>query len=228
MLYAALGDSITYGYASSTEETRFAGRVVSSLSKQDKVNLYVHAKPGWTSRRLLKTLQDVPKCIWDEAQLITIMVGGNDLLKALPWLIDGKLRHLGQVTRNLHRNLTEIVRLVKRPQSKIVLATIYNPFPNSAVAEECVEALNKAIRLVVRQEDLILADVRQQFFSREHHFVGGYRRGLVRDFRIFGNPIHPNDEGHLEIARTVLRSYRRSVVQNRMKSRKSSQGRQNT
>lgn len=228
MLYAALGDSITYGYASSTEETRFAGRVVSSLSKQDKVNLYVHAKPGWTSKRLLKTLRDVPECIWDEAQLITIMVGGNDLLKALPWLIDGKRRQLGRVTRNLHQNLTEIVRLVKRPQSKIVLATIYNPFPNSAVAEECVEALNKAIRLVVRQEDLILADVRQQFFSREDNFVGGYKRGLVRDFRIFGNPIHPNDEGHLEIARTVLRSYRRSVVQNRMKSRKSSQGRQNT
>lgn len=222
MMYAALGDSITFGYSSTTDAQRFVGHIQSSLSKQEKVNVYLHAKPGWTSKQLLKSLGDVPECIWDEARLVTLMVGGNDLLRVTPWLLDGSRRHLIKAADKLHENLTQIVDLVQRPQSKIVLATLYNPFPNSIVAEECVETLNKAIRTVARQKRLILADVRQNYFGKEEKYVDGYKRGQVRDFRIVGNPIHPNDAGHLAIARTILRAYRRALARSRSAGRKSS------
>jgi len=211
MLYAALGDSITHGYSSSSEEKRFVNHIQQNLSKRQKLNLYVHAKAGWTSKQLLKSLSSIPDCIWDEAKLITLMVGGNDLLRIAPWLLDGSRRPLYKAADRLYENIVEIASIVQRPQSKIVVATLYNPFPNSMAAEECVEALNKAIRTAVRRKKLLLADVRQQYLGKEQQYISGYKQGNIKDFRFFGNPIHPNDAGHLTIARTILRAYRQSL-----------------
>jgi lysophospholipase L1-like esterase len=221
MLYAALGDSITFGYSSTSEDKRYVHQVQTSLSKQQRINLYVHAKPGWTSKQLLKSLQDVPDCIWDEAGLVTLMIGGNDLLRVTPWLIDGSRGPLMKAADRLLENISKIVEIVERPGSKIVIATLYNPFPNSIVAEECVETLNKAIKAAARRHKLLIADVRQNYFGKEDRFVDRYKRGNIRDFRIRNNPIHPNDAGHLAIARTILGVYRRAIARSRVKRTKS-------
>lgn len=220
MLYAALGDSITHGYCATDDTNSYVSRIRSALSKQGPVSLYLLAKPGWTSRQLLKVMRSTPSCIWDEARLVTIVVGGNDILKAAPWLIDGNTSRMIKVADKLYENLTEIVRLIKRPQSTIVLGTLYNPFPNSMLCEEFTDILNKSIRLVAQREKVGLADIRQQFRNHEQQLVDGYRRGQIRDIRIRGNPIHPNDHGHEAIARAVLRAYRRSFATTRAARRK--------
>lgn len=223
MLYTALGDSITHGYSSTSEEKRFVNQVRNSLSKQQKFNLYVHAKAGWTSKQLLKSLQTVPDAIWDETRLFTLMVGGNDLLRISPWLLDGSHRPLYKAADRLYDNIVEIVELVSRPQAKFVIATLYNPFPSSLVAEECVDSLNKAIRAAARKKRLLVADIRNQYLGKEDRYIGGFKTGNIRDFRLIGNPIHPNDAGHLTIARTILRTYRQSIARNRISRRRSSQ-----
>lgn len=216
MLYAALGDSITYGYSSSSDQSRYVTLIQSSLAKQQPVNLFLHAKPGWTSRQLLKAARRVPDVIWAEARLVTIMIGGNDLLHAIPWLIDGNSSRLIKVADKVRENVSELVHLVKRPSSIVLLGTLYNPFPNSFLAEEYTEAINKSIRSIAQRERVHLADVRKHFYRREHEFVDGYRQGKIRDIRLIGNPIHPNDDGHEAIARVFLRTYRRSVANARV------------
>ncbi|WP_067934823.1 SGNH/GDSL hydrolase family protein [Alicyclobacillus kakegawensis] len=221
MLYAALGDSITYGYCASSEKARYVNRIQAALSKQERVNMFVRAKPGWTSRQLLKSLKDVPECIWGEARLVTILIGGNDFLKAMPWLLDGNHGRLLRVAGQVQDNLTEIVQTVRSPDSTILIGTMYNPFPNSLVAKECIDTLNQVIGHVATRERLILADVRGRYYGNEHEFVDCYRRGQLRDFRIRNNPIHPNDKGHAAISSVFLAAYRRSLAQTRRTTRRS-------
>lgn len=211
MLYAALGDSITFGYVASPEK-RFTTRIQSTLAKRQRVSMFVHARPGWTSKQLLRSLKKVPTAIWDEASVITILIGGNDLLRHVPWLLGGDTGRSIKVADRLRENLTEIIRTVRRPHTKILVSTIYNPFPNYLLAAECTTIINKSIRLAVHRENGILVDTHAVFLGKEHRFVEGYRGGELRDFKLRGNPIHPNDAGHEAIARAFLHAYRNATT----------------
>jgi lysophospholipase L1-like esterase len=221
MIYAALGDSITYGYSATSDEHTYVSRIQASLAKQQQpVNLYLHAKPGWTSRQLLKSLAKTPSCIWEEAKVITLLVGGNDMLRAAPWLLDSNPGHMVKVADAFYENITEIIQLVRRPHSVLILGTVYNPFPNSLMCEEYTDVLNRSIRLAAEREGAVLADIRRTFRNRESKLIEGYRRGQLRDMRLRGNPIHPNDAGHALIARQFLVAYHRSLAKKRGTRRK--------
>ncbi|MCF8565968.1 SGNH/GDSL hydrolase family protein [Alicyclobacillus tolerans] len=211
MLYAALGDSITYGYSAEDENARYVNRIQSSLSRKQPVNLFLHAKPGWTSKQLLKESRKVPDVIWAEARLITIMVGGNDVLRHAPWLLDGGTTRIFKVADKLRDNLEELIDLVRGPKCTIVLGTLYNPFPKSVMVERYLDVINQSIRSVAQREKLPLADIAKHFVRREGQFIDGYKRGKMTDMRIIGNPIHPNDKGHEAIAQIFLRAYQRST-----------------
>lgn len=208
MLYVALGDSISYGYSSTRHSRSFPQRIARSLSQAQKVNVYLQAKPGWTSRQLLKSLDAVQPCIWDEAKLVTLMVGGNDLLRASPWALNGNHGYVVRVADRYHQNLCEIVERAKRPQSKFIISTLYNPFPNSLVAEEYTALVNNAVRRVAKKYGLILVELDKAMSGKEARLVDGYKRGTIKDFRLRGNPIHPNDAGHAVIASKFVSAYR--------------------
>lgn len=212
VLYVALGDSVTYGYSATNNRRSYVQRIARSLSKQERVNVYLHAKPGWTSARLLKSVKSVQPSIFDEAKLTTLMVGGNDLLRSSPFLLNGNHSHLMKVADRYYQNLTNIVELAYRPGTRFIIATLYNPFPNSVLAEEYTGLVNDCVRRVARRYNLLLADIAARFDGKEFRFVEGYKRGSIRDFRIRGNPIHPNDAGHGAIAQGFLAMYRRAGV----------------
>lgn len=100
MIYLALGDSITFGYESSSDENRYVNQLLQKLNKVQRTSLHVQAKPGWTASQLLRALEKTPACILQEAELITLMIGGNDLLKTLPWFLDDPAEAQGRLTRS--------------------------------------------------------------------------------------------------------------------------------
>jgi lysophospholipase L1-like esterase len=215
LLYAALGDSITYGYEATTDDAAYVARFVKSLSRNQTVNLFLHAKPGWTSKHLVKSLPKVPDCIWKEAKLISIMVGGNDLLRASPWVLSGSLANAQNAVRRYQENLDQIINTVRKPHSICIISTLYNPFPNSELAEEYIGTLNRSILHIADQYRLVVADVAKVFRNREARYIKGYKQGSLRDMRLIGNPIHPNDEGHAAIAKAFLLAYRRATAKQR-------------
>ncbi len=209
MLYAALGDSITFGYSASQDERSFVARVRRALARKGNVSLYTCAKPGWTSKQLLRAVRRTPECIWDEARVVTILIGGNDLLWAAPWLVESNPGHVMKVAGRLYDNLTEVVECVSRPTSTVILCTIYNPFPNSLLAAEYTNALNRSIRRVAKRHHLRIVDLDAVFQGREEALIDGYQRGQIRDIKLRGNPVHPNDTGHQRIAQALLSVYKR-------------------
>ncbi len=214
-MYAALGDSITYGYEATADDAAYVARFVKSLSKNQNVNLFLHAKPGWTSKHLVKSLPKVPDCIWKEAKVISIMVGGNDLLRASPWVLSGSLTNAQKVVQRFHENLEKIVHTVRKPNNTCIIATLYNPFPNSDLAEEYISKVNRSILHIADRYRLAVADVAKVFRNREERYIKGYKQGSLRDMRFIGNPIHPNDEGHAAIAKAFLAAYRRATAKPR-------------
>jgi lysophospholipase L1-like esterase len=201
---------VTYGYSSTDQKKSYVERFARSISKTKKVNVYLHAKPGWTSTKLLKSMESLQSSIFEEAGIVTLMVGGNDLLRSSPFLLNGNHAHLLKVADRYYQNLVEIVCLAKRPHSRFMIATLYNPFPNSMMASEYTRLVNDCVRRVARRYNLHLVDLAARFQGKESRFVEGYRRGTIKDFRIIGNPVHPNDTGHAAIARAFLETHQRT------------------
>ncbi|RIV24565.1 SGNH/GDSL hydrolase family protein [Alicyclobacillaceae bacterium I2511] len=214
MLYVALGDSVTFGYSATRVEQSFVRRLQRFWTRpQRPVHVYLQAKPGWTSKQLLRSLADVQDSVFAEAKVTTLMIGGNDLLRGAPWLINGNHARMLKIAEQLNDHVQQIVQHVRTLGPQMMIATLYNPFPQSLLAVEYTQIVNRLVRRVAHRNGLLLADVAQAFEGREQEWIEGYRLGRMKDFRLIGNPVHPNNAGHAAIAQVFIRAWRQAHPQ---------------
>ncbi len=205
MIYLALGDSITYGLDATDDDEHYVRKLKKKLNERQRTSLYVHAKPGWTASQLLKSLERIPPCIIEEAGLVSVFIGGNDLIKALPWFLNDRDKALARLRASFLPPVQEIVRQVKlNSEAMILLCSQYNPFPQSELAEFAVVGLNEMLAKIAREEGCLLVPVHKYYGGKESDFVHRYRRGALEDFRLLRNPIHPNNLGHTQIADAIF------------------------
>ncbi len=229
-LYIALGDSLSFGVgASDAKTTSFVGRVHESLGPAiELLNLGV---PGATSDDLLsngtldRALSEITQRDGDtdpanDVQLVTLEIGGNDLLALYgSFVLTGICPDVEtgfqkpecvqplQTTLGHYRpNLTTILdRLAAAdPAVPIVLLTLYNPFGHvpkfGEIGDLSIEGLpdtpfpegiNDIMRAVAAgRSDVTVVDVYGPF------------HGHTPDF-IFADGIHPNDAGYAAMADAV-------------------------
>ena len=208
MIYLALGDSITHGYDASDEEHRFVTVLTRKLNKVERTSLYMQAKPGWTSAQLLRSLDKVPECVIAEAAIVTLMIGGNDLLKALPWFLDDEEAGNKKLRASFLPTVHAIVEHTKRnPDAVFMICTVYNPFPKSELAQRAISGLNGILREAATAYSCLLVPVDEWYGGEEGTLVNRFKRGKLQDLRLVRNPIHPNDKGHARIADAVFNTY---------------------
>ncbi|MHB1683575.1 MAG: SGNH/GDSL hydrolase family protein [Bacilli bacterium] len=218
MIYLALGDSITHGYDASDEEHRFVTVLTRKLNKVERTSLYMQAKPGWTSAQLLRSLDKVPECVIAEAAIVTLMIGGNDLLKALPWFLDDEEAGNKKLRASFLPTVHAIVEHTKRnPDAVFMICTVYNPFPKSELAQRAISGLNGILREAATAYSCLLVPVDEWYGGEEGTLVNRFKRGELQDFRLVRNPIHPNDKGHVRIADAVFNTYMEIHKQRRAK-----------
>jgi len=208
MIYTALGDSITAGRDASVPWNAYPQRIARTLRMRGvQVQPRVFAKSGWSSRELTSALLGAGLLAAADSDVVTIWVGGNDLIEAARRVLQGapmsgietSLLHYGQNVRQI----VEGVRGVSR--ARIVVCTQFNPFPNSPVAAEAVARLNEATYAAAGELRVQAAPVHRWFAGRESRLIDGYGNGRVEvAVRRPLVPVHPNDEGHRAIADGLL------------------------
>ena len=188
--YLALGDSLAAGYKAIPVTKGY----VYELYREGAFDTVPHtlfanaAVPGATSAHVLQ--HQVPQAI--EAfrpDVITLTVGGNDLLR----ILDGA--NPGVVLAEFQSNLTQIFLALRTalPTTRIYVSNLYT-VPQIAGADQIVPFFNQIVAGVAAVFGVPVADVYAAFLGRH---------GLLLIERQGADPfeVHPTNKGYREIAR---------------------------
>jgi acyl-CoA thioesterase-1 len=225
-VYLALGDSLAVGVGASDPSTiGYVARAYSSLrtserfgdSGLDLVNVGV---AGATSTDVVQAGGQLDSAIeeitsrrengsaTDDVEIITIDIGGNDLLSLVspgsPCLESASVEPcraaFGEVLSAIQTNLTDILQRLRNaaPEAIIVAVDLYNPYSGTGdirepIADIGIGQANGVIAAVTANPDLRVqtASVFQLFSGRGLQWVAP-------------DGIHPNDNGHAVIAEALL------------------------
>ncbi len=195
----AAGDSLTQGVGDSTNSGGYIPYLTDDLENEKTIrnaNFENFGVRGNRTDQLLKRLQDKKlQSSIEEADLIILTIGGNDLMKVVkenfsnlrldPFLI-GQKRFAEQ--------LQEIFKSIRNgnQEAPIVLVGLYNPFFNwFADVEEMNQIVDEWNResnsIVERDGNAYFVDIHDIFLNNEENL-------LYTDY------FHPNDRGYQLIA----------------------------
>ncbi|WP_202080044.1 GDSL-type esterase/lipase family protein [Caldalkalibacillus salinus] len=201
LFYIALGDSLTAGIGSSVEDylrlNAFVPQLVEQLRSEQGVYVENHGIPGITSGQLLTYLQEGPGMTQklNQANLITITIGGNDLLSALN-TEDIDENHLQTRLQQYRKNLSTIIEhiVLFNDTAAIYVMDLYLPFPEE-------HALHETGTEVIPTFNAIVQDVVEAYTNVHRVSVYDTFYGHAQDYtHINEQDVHPNDEGYRLIA----------------------------
>ncbi len=194
--YMALGDSLTAGYAAHPVTAGFVYRLYQANVIDDMNHmLFCNAGvPGAPSQDVLSFQVPQVKLFFKNTgqpyrKVITLTVGGNDMLKILDGVSPGLV--LATFGGNLAAILGELS--TEFPDARIYVSNLYDPllpFPNEA---QLVSAINQVISNVVSIfPNAVLVDVFSAF--------DGQNGLLLMERRDSGMQIHPTNAGYQVMA----------------------------
>lgn len=199
--HLALGDSIIRGYGVNDNET-FVSRFSHQLSvligkKVDSMNAGVN---GITSNELVGLIADGHfDTEITKANIITINIGGNDVLKGAQKLnYSNALKSFDELQSTYVKNLSEISNQIKQlnPQATVLFLELYNPLsPNDAlfsIADPLLPKWNIKIYEVAKQHPGAIVIETTEVINSDN------RQNLSVD------GIHPNSQGHAAISELMI------------------------
>lgn len=212
--YTALGNSIAFGVGATINYgyVNYFRDFLATLFPC--VNLNNRANSGFASSDLLHQLQTDTSTreAVKKADLITISIGGGDLLDCFPQPLPTIPACLSNAVATFAQNWPLIMREIRkrnRSHAEIFVMTVYNPFrgddPNFNTAEVFIQQINNVIKANRSTCHYKVVDVHADFLGQ----FTNTRQWRVCTWTHFcevpipPNPPdpHPTDSGHLEIAR---------------------------
>lgn len=238
--YVALGDSIAGGYGlDDVQEESYVGRVAAALEdRYGTVRLKNFGENGLRSDELLEILEDEDneqhasymEAI-QEADLITLSIGSNDLLQYLSRDVDlQNLKKNGdrlftEACRKFSENIPGILDVISRnaPNAQLFVNNIYNPCNDISfgISEEAAENLEQMAEQYIQKINRGFETKRVQsvFNPKKKTGKNPQRYTLVdvkgafedSDEKLINMMIswrsidpHPNREGHRVIAELII------------------------
>jgi len=215
--YVAIGDSLATGAGA---ERGYAERYAEQLDADTEATLHFAnlARDGATSADLLAGLRDDPRfaAALSGADVVTINIGGNDLLGAQQQIAMGQCVDdacLHEVVDTLAQNwdaiIAELDTLVPA-DTALVTMDLYNPFVADMRALGVLERLtpfldtvNAHIRHSAEQNGMTVVPVHETFNGGDGMGDPAVQ-GLIAPDRV-----HPSDAGHAAIAELLADVMRR-------------------
>ncbi|WNR42203.1 GDSL-type esterase/lipase family protein [Paenibacillus roseipurpureus] len=194
--YVAFGDSLTVGYGAEEGQgfvSVYRHRLECQLAVP--VSLCHAGTNGATTAQLLETLESDLQLQKDiqEANLITITAGGNDLIQAaIPFFYDGDNSVLKTALQTYESNYRKIVHQIEQLRQGIqtpyllVLIGLYNPIPQIPDAAYWIQRFNLFLRKL-EQPHIQVVQVYDNFVDQAAQFLSE-------------DAIHPNGLGYEQLA----------------------------
>lgn len=210
--YTALGNSIAFGEGATINYgyVNYFRDFFATIFRC--VNLDNQANPGFTSSDLLhqlKTDADAQEAV-KRANLITIGIGGNDLLKCLLQPTPIIPACLSNAVATFAQNWPLIMKEIRkriRSHAEIFVMTLYNPFKGDEtqffnLAETAIQNINNVIKANRSTLHYEVVDVHGDFLGQFTNTTQ-WKVCTLTHFCELNTPRdpHPTDSGHLEIAR---------------------------
>lgn len=210
-LYLALGDSIAAGIATSLPRVRgypwllrdLIEKAGTAQGQPASVTLDDLAVPGetvssfLTGDQLKRAQADIQAAVARGAQIraVTVTLGGNDMLNLMQASAEQKQAGLDAFKRDYPAALTAIKSALGGASPAIVVTTYYDLTegdPNQQGSDAWwLAQFNNVIRQTAAQQGAKLADLEPAF------------RGHIADWTWYPSDVHPNNDGHAEIAKLV-------------------------
>ncbi|ALS38085.1 lysophospholipase L1-like esterase [Enterococcus rotai] len=224
--YTAIGDSLTEGIGDLTNSGGFVPLVANDLQEQYHLNGVQtdnFGKNGDRSDQILKRIKknkDIQKGL-ASADLITLTVGGNDLMKVIKGDVfrltkDSFKKPLKSYQKEVEKLLTEIRKY--NEEAPIYVLGIYNPFylyfPDITEMQEIVDNWNDGTKEIVTAEknayfipinDLLYKGVGDQvgIVSSEATATSSSEHDIKNNALYEEDHFHPNNLGYQIMASAV-------------------------
>lgn len=208
--YLALGDSVAFGVgASSPEQLGYPGVFYSKYLKKVRPEISTYknfALPGETfasfsnrsksQSQLDRTLEELEtsRKAGHKVSLITLTIGGNDLLAARAKSQIEKAAILEQLDSNFQAILAQLGPRLAESKTELIITTYYNPFGGLAEGEDAlwVKRFNQIIQKRAAEYKFKVADFFEPVLGQEKNLTW-IERG----------DIHPNVAGHAALAKAL-------------------------
>lgn len=203
--YLALGDSLTRGIGDEYGQGGYTGRLVDAMERWPAITAVMLDNRGKNGRRSEKVLELLARGHYDEelqvADLITITVGGNDVMKVVKKDIFALKKEMFDEARGpFAARYSEMVREIRlrNEEVPIILIGFYNPF--SIVTDEftpfesIIQEWNEEMRHVAE------ADTKACFVPIDDLFTSNADLVYHTDF------FHPNANGYERMTERMIDS----------------------
>ncbi len=199
--YVALGDSLTTGVGILPFDPGFVERYedLTQGKLNRPISLYKHDKVGATTSDLLQSLRsdDFIKTVLRHADIITITIGGNDLIRAGKAFLQNKdetvlFQALDTSIKNISSIITILNELVSKYEGPFIirLTNLYNPFPQVTQVDTWVQKFNEHLQKFSSISNLKVANIYSIFENDTENLLST-------------DGIHPNRKGYEQMARAV-------------------------
>ncbi|HEM4050244.1 TPA: SGNH/GDSL hydrolase family protein [Streptococcus suis] len=216
--YVALGDSLTEGVGDTTGQGGFVPLLAQSLTNDYgyEVDYQNFGISGNTSNQILKRMKEKQelKTALQEANLLTITVGGNDLRKVIIKNIANlKLSTFDKPAKEYGKRLESIIQVARKdnPSLPIYVVGIYNPFflslPELTEMQFIVDKWNTTTEeTVAKYENVYFVGINDLLYRGLEGEAGisQLNQSQSNNLLFEEDQFHPNNTGYEIIKKAVL------------------------
>ncbi|NQJ68265.1 SGNH/GDSL hydrolase family protein [Streptococcus suis] len=216
--YVALGDSLTEGVGDTTGQGGFVPLLAQSLTNDYgyEVDYQNFGISGNTSNQILKRMKEKQelKLALQEANLLTITVGGNDLRKVIIKNIANlKLSTFDKPAKEYGKRLESIIQVARKdnPSLPIYVVGIYNPFflslPELTEMQFIVDKWNTTTEeTVAKYENVYFVGINDLLYRGLEGEAGisQLNQSQSNNLLFEEDQFHPNNTGYEIIKKAVL------------------------
>lgn len=217
----AIGDSLTQGVGDTTNQGGFVPLLAQRLDEAYRFDTVTsnYGISGNTSRQILNRMkqQEVIQKNLKTANLMTLTVGGNDVMKVIrQHLNDLSLESFDKATTSYLSNVKEIIALARRenPDLPIYIIGIYNPFylnfPEMTQMQDVIDNWNAQTESLTKTyEGVYFVGINDQLYKGIDGqegivSVSGDQTTVVNDALFSEDHFHPNNTGYSIMADAIM------------------------